>query len=260
MWDSNFPVIRMQVFGHRGSPGFPRYGENTRTSFLKALQAGSSGFEFDVRRCGDGNLVVLHDATLERTTNGAGPVAALSYEQLRRFDAGHGDSIPLLTDILNEFGTKTILHIELKDAGLSQDVAKMLRARGLLKHVVISGFDADDNEPEASSTWIQLGEMAPEIPIALLATRRKIERIGAEGFVQAALQLGALAIHPPRDTANRDMIRLAHDAKLSVRIWSVNDSAEARRWRDLGADAIFSDTPERCIHALKRFQPPEDIQ
>ena len=87
-------LTKMRVFGHRGSPGFPRFGENTLTSFRKALDAGAAGIELDVRRCGDGTIVVIHDATIDRTTNGAGPVSGLSYAQLSRFDAGHGDPFP----------------------------------------------------------------------------------------------------------------------------------------------------------------------
>ena len=70
-------------------------------SFRKALQCGATGLEFDVRRCGDGRLVVIHDDTIDRTTNGSGRVADLSYEQLRQFDAGDGEPIPLLADVLD---------------------------------------------------------------------------------------------------------------------------------------------------------------
>src|SRR5215475_1726943 len=89
----------LQVFGHRGSPGFPRYGENTRRCFRKALDQGAAGLELDVRRCADNTIVVIQDATLDRTTNGRGRVCDLSYEQLSQFDAGEGDRIPRLSDI-----------------------------------------------------------------------------------------------------------------------------------------------------------------
>src|SRR5213078_4038508 len=98
----------MIIFGHRGAPGYPRRGENTVASFRKALQCGATGLEFDVRRCGDGRLVVIHDDTIDRTTNGSGRVAGLSYEQLRQFDASDGESIPLLADVLDQFGTQCL--------------------------------------------------------------------------------------------------------------------------------------------------------
>src|ERR1700752_184488 len=105
----------MIIFGHRGAPGLPRVGENTPTSFRKAMRLGATGLEFDVRRCADGRIVVIHDETIDRTTNGKGRVADLPYDQLRRFDAGGGESIPLLTEVLDEFGRQCLLNIELKD-------------------------------------------------------------------------------------------------------------------------------------------------
>src|SRR5438552_17515945 len=116
----------MIIFGHRGAPGYPRRGENTIASFEKALQCGATGLEFDVRRCGDGRLVVIHDDTVDRTTNGRGRVRNFSYENLRQFDAGFGDPIPLLTDVLDEFGAQCLLNIELKDDGLAIEVKEFV--------------------------------------------------------------------------------------------------------------------------------------
>src|SRR5262245_46474190 len=79
-------TLFMIIFGHRGAPGYPRRGENTHQSFRKAVGVGATGLEFDVRRCGDGRLVVIHDDTVDRTTNGRGLVRSLSYDELRQFD------------------------------------------------------------------------------------------------------------------------------------------------------------------------------
>src|SRR5262245_44414104 len=131
----------MIIFGHRGAPGYPRRGENTIASFRKALQCGATGLEFDVRRCGDGRLVVIHDDTIDRTTNGQGRVEHLSYEQLREFDAGLGERVPLLTDVLDQFGTQCLLNIELKDSSIAVDVRKLILERRLERHVIVSSFE-----------------------------------------------------------------------------------------------------------------------
>src|ERR1700757_2576631 len=110
------------IYGHRGAPGYPRLAENTIGSFEKALQSGADGVEFDVRRCADGRIVVIHDETIDRTTNGKGRVAALTYDELRKFDAGFGEPIPLLTDVLDRFGGRCVLNIELKDCRIGEDV------------------------------------------------------------------------------------------------------------------------------------------
>ena len=215
------------IFGHRGAPGYPRQGENTAASFNKALSAGAAGLEFDVRRCGDGRIVVIHDDTLDRTTNGKGRVARMSYEEICKFDAGFGQPVPLLTDVLDEFGARCLLNIELKDAGLAADVKRLVLERRLEARVLVSAFE-----------WHELEPFVPAIPIALLATK-------LPGLLPAARRMEATAIHPRRDLAAATLVAAAHDANLRVHVWTVNDPAEAPRLRDLGVDGIFTDFPER---------------
>jgi glycerophosphoryl diester phosphodiesterase len=216
------------IFGHRGAPGYPRRAENTLTSFRRALQCGATGLEFDVRRCGDGQLVVIHDDTIDRTTNGKGRVSDLSYEQLRRFDAGCGDCIPLLSDVLDQLGAECLLNIELKDTGIAADVKKLILERRLERHVIISSFE-----------WQELAPCGPEIPIALLTSK-------LEGLLPTAHELRATAIHPRKDLVTPTLIRTAREAKLQVHVWTVNDPADMTHFRHLGADGIFTDFPERC--------------
>lgn len=217
------------IFGHRGAPGYSRYGENTVASFNKALKSGADGLEFDVRRCGDGQIVVIHDETIDRTTNGRGRVADFPYEQLKRFDAGFGEPIPLLSDILDKFGSRCVLNIELKDTGLGPDIKKLLLERRLETRVIVSAFD-----------WSELRSLSPEVPIALLASK-------LENLLDAARELGAMAIHPRKDIVTPTLVNVAREAKLRVHVWTINEPAEISSFRSLGVDGIFSDFPERCL-------------
>jgi len=219
----------VKIFGHRGAPGYPREAENTIGSFKKALQCGAHGVEFDVRRCADGRIVVVHDETIDRTTNGKGRVADLTYEQLSRFDAGFGEPIPLLTDVLETFGARCILNIELKDAGIANDVKKLVLERNLESHVIVSCFE-----------WQELAAFPPELPIALLSSK-------LPNLVAAARELRATAIHPRKDIVSAALIEAAREANLLINVWTINDPAEASMFRMLGVDAIFSDFPERCL-------------
>ncbi len=219
----------MIIFGHRGAPGYPRQGENTIASFKKALRIGATGLEFDVRRCGDGSIVVIHDDTIDRTTNGKGRVANLTYDQLSRFDAGFGEAVPLLTDVLDQFGGQCLLNIELKDAGIAEDVKKLVLERGLEQHVIISSFD-----------WQELGPALPEIPIALLSSELR-------NLISAAKDLRAAAIHPRKDIVQPALIQAAREARLRIHVWTVNDPAEVSTFRNLGVDGLFSDFPEKCL-------------
>jgi len=216
------------IFGHRGAPGYPRRAENTIGSFKKALQYGATGLELDVRRAGDGHIVVIHDETVNRTTNGSGYVRNLAYDQLRQFDAGCGEPIPLLTDVLDEFGARCLLNLELKDRGIARDVKRLVLERELEPHVIVSAFD-----------WEELRPLIPEIPIALLSSR-------LWNLVRRARELGASAIHPRRNIVTRRLLATAREANLRIHVWTVNDPAEMIRFRELGIDGIFTDFPERC--------------
>jgi glycerophosphoryl diester phosphodiesterase len=208
------------IFGHRGAPGYPRRGENTIASFKKALVSGAAGIEFDVRRCGDGRLVVIHDDTIDRTTKGRGRVRDFSYEILRQFE------IPLLTDVLEEFGPQCVLNIEIKEPGIASDVKRSVLDRRLEQQVIVSSFE-----------WEELPTFVPEIPIALLSSKLK-------NLISHARAVGAGAIHPRCDIVTEALITQAHEAKLRVHAWTVNDPAEMLRLNALGIDGIFTDFPE----------------
>ena len=218
----------MIVFGHRGAPGYPRRAENTIGSFQRALQLGATGLEFDVRRCGDGRLVVIHDETIDRTTNGRGRLADFSYEELRRFDAGGGERIPLLAEVLDQFGPKCILNIELKDLDIAADVKSLVLEKQLQRQVIVSCFD-----------WEELAPLGREVPFALLAS--KLSKL-----IPAAKDLGAVAIHPRLDLVTAELISKAHDADLRIHVWTVNEPNDIARLRMQGADGIFTDCPDRC--------------
>jgi glycerophosphoryl diester phosphodiesterase len=217
------------IFGHRGAPGYSRRGENTCASFRKALQYQATGLEFDVRRCGDGRLVVIHDETINRTTNGRGRVRELSYDELRQFDAGFGERIPLLVDVLDEFGAQCLLNIELKDEEIAADVKQLVLERRLESQVIVSAFD-----------WTELRLLIPDVPIALLSSR-------SNRLVSTARELGATAIHPRRNIVGPELIAASHEAGLRVHVWTVNRRAEIARMGRLGIDGIFTDFPERCM-------------
>jgi glycerophosphoryl diester phosphodiesterase len=218
----------MVIFGHRGAPGYPRRGENTIASFRKALRCGATGLEFDVRRCGDGRLVVIHDDTINRTTNGRGRVGDLSYDELRRFDARFDKPVPLLADVLTEFGSQCLLNIELKDADIALDVQKLVHERRLDRLVLVSSFD-----------WQELKPLAGEIPIALLSSKPR-------NLVASAREFGAAAIHPKQSIVTSALIASAHEAGLRVNVWTVNAPDEISHFMSLPIDGIFTDYPERC--------------
>jgi glycerophosphoryl diester phosphodiesterase len=198
----------------------------------------------DVRRCGDETVVVIHDATLDRTTSGRGRVRDFPIHELQRFDAGAGDCIPRLSDVLDVFGSKCPLNIELKETGLSSDVARMVLERGLAQNVLISAFDCDDPANKAESTWQELADLSPRMPVALICSKAKLSEIGADALVAHAVRIGAVAVHPQIGANLPGLLSKAHLAGLRVNVWTLNDPADIARARVLGVDGIFTDVPE----------------
>jgi len=234
----------MLKIGHRGAPGYPKYAENTMGSFQRAIWKGANALEFDVRRTKDGKLVVIHDDSVNRTTNGSGKVCSLTYEQITKLDAGFGERIPLLEEVLRNFGPKVFLNIEIKEDGIEKEILEMIKFYGLEDKVIISAFDSNDNDQNSSSSWNQLDVFSGEALIALLAGRRKIFRIGWAAYLEEAIKRNAFAIHPQYTTVYSEAIKVAHDRGLLVNVWTVNTLKQIRELREIGVDGIFSDFPE----------------
>jgi glycerophosphoryl diester phosphodiesterase len=178
-----------------------------------------------VRRASGGNLVVIHDQSP---------------------DGAYAHAVPRLRDVLDQFGSRCLLNLELKEKLLAVDVKQLILQAGCSRNVIISAFDSDDNDAGSSSNWEELQAFAPEIPIAILATGRKVVRVGVPDFIDAARRLGAVAVHPQRNAPIEELLPAAHSAGLTVHVWTVNEPEEIVRFRKMGVDAIFTDVPARA--------------
>lgn len=234
----------MLKIGHRGAPGYPRSGENTFSSFKKALRAGARAIKLDVRRTRDGKLVVMQDRTIDRTTNGNGYVRDLTYKDLEQFNAGYGEYAPLLECVLNHFGTHCLLLIELREQGLVRDAEQLILDYDLSASVIVSAFDEDDNA-YSDSSWEELLKFSSQVPTALLATSEKIRRLGEKEYIKKAMWYGVSAIKPAKAATTPSLIQRAHQAGLRVYTWTVNSPRKIAHLKRMGVDGIISDFPER---------------
>jgi len=229
-----FPLI----IGHRGASAFAP--ENTVAAFGLAAEQGAHGVELDVRLSADGNVVVMHDATVERTTNGAGRVSRLSSAQLRALDAGMGQPVPTLDDVFQAFGPGLLYNVELKDyglwgKGLEGAVADRIDAYHLHSQVVVSSFD-------------------------LLALRRARDRLSATTMtgmlwmrgprVLRHLLLNTPADHPHHLLVDEEYMAWARSRNLRVHVWTVDDPHEARRLAKLGVHALITNRPAEIAEVL----------
>ena len=247
------------IVSHRGlcrsGVDAARIGENTIEALSDGIRAlDVLGFpqmiEFDVRRAKDGALVLMHDEALERTTSGHGFVREYTYLELLRLDAGLGRSIPLLTDVLDRFGATPDVHfcIELKERGFAAEIGRLLVSRNLQGRATVSAFDLDDadagdTDPERFSSWDDLALVRPEIPIALLASARKITAKGESQFVGEAVDRGASAVNPEYTGTTASLVSMAHRAGLTLSVWTVNALERYQHLLAIGVDSVFCDNP-----------------
>lgn len=239
--------------GHRGAAA--ECPENTLASFARAIELGVTMIECDLQLTADGHVVIFHDWTVERTSNGSGVVRELSLAALRRLDAGAwrdvrfaGEHVPTLAETLDLVLPAAKLNLELKCRGGRDEARALARAtlaavaeRAALPRVIFSSFDAAClDEVRAASDEAAIGvlwDRAPHEPAFALATR-----------------LGAVALHPRAGTVTPEMVRAAHAGGFALNVWTVNQVDEMVRLAREGVDGIISDHPERLAEARDRLR------
>jgi len=243
---------RPLVMAHRGARDVAP--ENTLVAFRAAIELGADAIELDVARCASGEIVVLHDDTVDRTTNGSGRLDALAFGALRELDAGSwfdprfaGEPIPSLAEVLDAVGGRIRLNIELKRQRrgaepMEAQVAEMLRRRGLVPQTIVSSFD-----PGALK---RLRHVAPEIPRALIYARDMPIPLR---HAWPRLWLAPQALHPHWEMVDGDYMHRARRAGYRVNVWTVNEAADMERMISLSVDALITDhvTLARTILGLQ---------
>ena len=219
--------------GHRGAAGHEP--ENTLRSIRRALELGANAVEIDVWFV-DGELVVFHDATLERTTNGTGLLSRQTMAQLRALDAGQGERIPKLREVVETVDRRALINIELKGPRTAVPVAALIgefvgQHGWSYEHFLVSSFRGSELRtiPDA------------RIPIGLLLARP------THLCWFNARRVRAVAVNVALRYATRAFIEEAHRRGLRVCVYTVNDPADIARLREWGADGVFTDYPERAV-------------
>ncbi len=224
----------MLCIGHRGAMGHEP--ENTLLSIKKALSLGVDAIEIDVYNVED-NLVVIHDRSLSRTTNGTGYLEERSFSYLRSLDAGKGEQIPTLEEVFETVNRKAIINIELKGSNTARLVASLIQKyvdRGwLYRDFVVSSF----NHYELH----QLKTICPKITIGILIYGLPWEYLTIARKLQADLVIANL------DVATSEFVARVHQKQLLAWVYTVNQPEDIKRLKALEVDAIFTNYPERVL-------------
>lgn len=237
------------LFGHRGVPA--EAPENTLAGFRRALELGLDGVELDVRTCRSGDLVVFHDDDVSRLTNGSGKISDLTFEELRRLDAGVrfgrkflGEKIPSFDEVLELLGGKMLINVELKtasirDDGLESKVLPVIQKMNLLSSVILSSFNP-------CSLW-RVKRMAPTAVTALLFADDQplhLRRAWASRVIPVD------GIHPRYPLLTNTLVRKARSKNWFIGTWTVDVAARASRLFSSGVNIIITNRPTKLLEVL----------
>lgn len=234
------------IFAHRGASAHAP--ENTLAAFELAVEQGADGIELDVKLSADGHVVIIHDATVDRTTGAHGRVKDLSLIELRSLDAGSffsdkfkGEKIPMLDEVFETVGKQTFINVELTNYNSPRDhlvesVCMLVKKFSMHKRVLFSSF-LPSNLSNARS-------YLPDVPTGLLALGGILGWWSRSfGFAFGKYD----ALHPNLKDATQQRIYFAHRLRKRVHVWTVNEETDMRRLFKWGVDAIFTDDPQLAV-------------
>jgi len=249
---------RTLVAAHRG--GAALWPENSLRAFRGAVGLGADALEFDLHLTADGEVVVLHDPTLERTTTGRGAVrdtrrAALAAVRLRdREGRATDEPVPMFDEVLAlaaPASVEVLPEIKLGPGrqpypGIEAKVLALVRARGMLARTTIQAFDAE--------TIARLRALEPSARTMLLVPRARVERDGSSAVeaVRWARAAGATDLGMDHRIVDASVVAAARAAGIRLSVWTVNEEADLRRVIDLGVDVVMSDRPDLALRLVGR--------
>lgn len=222
----------MKIIAHRGIKA--KYPENTLLSFGKALELPVYGIEFDAYAVDD-EVIIIHDETLERTTNGLGSIYEKKVSELRKLDAGRGEKIPFLTELLDLAAGKTNLNIELKGIGSGLSVLSTIRP------YLESGALNRENYWLSSFSYGELMAVRGRDSRSRLSLLTEVDDLEA---IHLAKKVDAFSIGISRKVVTHHFVAACHEAGLQVFVFVINTKEESDRMANMGVDAVFSDDPE----------------
>lgn len=250
--------VGLDVIAHRGGAGLRP--EATLAAFDHAAALGVDILEMDVRATADGTIVVLHDATVDRTTDGSGPVAEMSLEALRNLDAGYhwtdddgrsfpyrgkGIRVPALAEVYQHFSHKRmVVEMKVRTPEFAQALCKQTREAGMGHRVLVASFD--------HATLRTFRQACPGVATSM-STREVQAFVTLARLRLAALaSLAAVALQVPEraggvEVLTTSLLETARDRNLRVHVWTVNDESDMRRLIDLGVHGIMTDRPDRLL-------------
>ena len=213
--------------GHRGARAYEP--ENTLRSFQRAIEIGVDAVELDVRKTKDNELVVIHNANVNKTTKGSGSVNELTLEEIKRLVIEKDEKVPTLNEALDFVGKRVIVLVELKETGIEEKTLDLIRQKGLMDNVIIISF--------IEGSLKKVRELSDEVTTGLIYVRYK-------NPIQTALELKTEYLLPLHNFTSSANVNKAHENGLKVIVWTINKKEDVAKYRNKGVDGIASDCPD----------------
>ncbi|HXG41283.1 MAG TPA: glycerophosphodiester phosphodiesterase family protein [Dehalococcoidia bacterium] len=237
---SPLPGTLPLVISHAGCAGHAP--ENTLAGIARALALGAEAVEVDVRSTADGVPVLLHDATLDRTTDGRGPLRSWTLDRLRRLDAGSGERVPTLAEAAALAAGRALLVAEIKEPGIEGQVEASLAPLG----------------PEDAQVWSFLPQVLASYG-RIAPRRRRVLLVGAEAMARwplpllQAREVGAAGLGLPHEAVTLKVAAQVREAGLLLYAWTADDPSHLERLLLLGPDGVVSNYPERALRLRRQL-------
>jgi glycerophosphoryl diester phosphodiesterase len=218
----------MRIIAHRGASGL--VPENTIKSFKRAIKLGVDLVECDVRKTSDGELVIHHDPSLERTTNGEGLLKNIKLSELLQLDAGDGERIPTLKEVLDLVKGKVGLIIEIKEPGSEKEILNLVRNAKMGQNVIIASF--------FHSVSLVIKSLDPKVKTGVIFRCQPVNPLLLATDAQAEV------IFPHHQFLNKLMVDEAHDHDIKVYPWVIDSKDHLKMAITLGVDGVITNHPE----------------
>lgn len=230
------------IIGHKGASSIAP--ENTLKAFQKAIELKADYVEFDIHTTKDGKIVIIHDSDTFNATGVKGLIEDMTLDQIKSLDAGEGEKIPTIRELISIVRKKIGLQIEIKSINLLDKLIHILREENLISTSIVSSFILNE--------LLKLKLLEPSLKVGLLLSadlvrpkliKRKIEKIAKNNFY---------SIHPPFTTINKEIVDFAHSYGLKVIVWTVNDREIMENLIELAVDGIITDDISLANEVLGR--------
>ncbi|MBY9018420.1 MAG: glycerophosphodiester phosphodiesterase [Candidatus Lokiarchaeota archaeon] len=233
---------KILVIGHKGASNISP--ENTLLAFRKAIELKADYIEFDIHKSLDGEIVVIHDNDTYNTTGTRGLIKEMMLKEIQELDAGEGEKIPTLNDLIKLTKGKINLQPEIKAPGLIDDLVQILRKNNLVKKTIISSFDI--------TQLINMKEIEPALKIGYLIPSELTRPRILSRYIQKAVKNEFYAIHPHFTTISKELVDNIYANNLKINAWTVNEEEEMKRLIDLGVDGIITDDIALLNRTIRR--------